>query len=286
MSQLFKDPELQQQFEKDGLITVQLLDAEEVADLAAFYKEATRGTLSGFHASMFHADIPYRKAVDSRIKQALADKLPNILPGYRPLYANFMVKEPGPESEMKVHQDWTYVDEDQYTSLAIWFPLMDLTHETGALYFIKGSHRIVNTVRGPGTICPYEHIQELVREKYLTQIPLKAGEAVIWHHRLVHYSPANMGTVPRVACTAILVPEAAPVYHFHRMEDAPYDEAEQYEVDTDFYMNYQLGVPPQNVKHIGKVHYEVFHVTDEQLASLQPKTQPVGLMNRLKKIFA
>jgi hypothetical protein len=37
---------------------------------------------------------------------------------FRVLYGNFMVKEPDESSAMKIHQDWTYVDETLYNSFA------------------------------------------------------------------------------------------------------------------------------------------------------------------------
>ncbi|MEZ5009088.1 MAG: hypothetical protein R2753_13135 [Chitinophagales bacterium] len=75
---------------------------------------------------MFHTDLSYKKEVDRIIKDVVYHKFNHIFqPNFldHQLYANFMVKEQGKESDMKWHQDWAYVHENEFDSYAIWIPV-------------------------------------------------------------------------------------------------------------------------------------------------------------------
>ena len=268
MNKIFKDPQLQAQFEQDGVVTFQLLSEEEVNALKEFYLGLTHAADEGFHASMFNPSDEYKQAVDQKIKEVVGNKMEDILIDYRPLYANFMVKEPGENSKMKIHQDWTYVDENQYTSVAIWLPLMDLDHHNGCLYFLKGNHKFENRFRGPGIPCPYDNLHEAIETSYSTKTPLKAGEVACWHHSVIHWSPPNISEETRIAPTMILVPKEAPVYHYFADYSGPSNKVERFEVDTDFYMNYQIGKRPEGAKLSGTFNYSFPTLEEKDLADL------------------
>ena len=42
---------------------------------------------------------------------------------------------------------------------------------------------------------------------------LKAGEAIVWDHRLAHASPPNLTDTPRIAVTAIITPKDKQTLH-------------------------------------------------------------------------
>ncbi|MCB9234517.1 MAG: phytanoyl-CoA dioxygenase family protein [Bacteroidia bacterium] len=276
MKTIFRDPALQAAFAKDGLVTVPLLSRGEAEDLLAFYQSLPMQSREGFHASMFQPDAALRRAADDQIRAVAAAKTLALLQGYRDLYANFMVKEPGTASAMKVHQDWTYVDESRFTSLAVWFPLLDTSATNGGLVFAPGTQRIFNPVRGPGVKCPYEQVDDLLRTEFAREISLKAGEAVIWEHRVVHWSPPNQSDRARVAATIILVPEAAEVFHYWRNDHLPFDQVEQFAVSHDFFMEYDILAGPKGQRSLGVKNYHFDWLTEGQLRSgLEVNLPPV-----------
>ena len=269
MVDIFKNKELQSVFDREGLVTVSFAGTKEIDDLISVYEGLEGEKFPGFHASMFQTQKEYKLQVDKAIRLVIEPKLPLIFRGFRFLYGNFMIKEPDNNSRMKMHQDWTYVNEDQLCSLAIWFPLQDTNSQNGCIYFLKKSHAIKNPLRGPGIICPYDEIDPAVLENYLFPVPLKAGEAVIWDHRVLHASPPNLTNKHRLASTAILVPENEQIIHCYREPEWPAGEVEKFEVDSDFYMDYAIGLRPQNVKSLGKTDYYFPMVTLPEIEGLK-----------------
>ena len=274
MNELFKNAADQAAINRSGYSRFPYLSEREVADLHAFYKaETDEGDLSGFHASMFNEDPMYRKGMDERIRSVLQQRFNEFFRGeYELLYANFMVKEPGVDSEMKIHQDWSYVDENGADSFAIWIPLQDLTTKNGALEVYPGSHNSKNYARGPGVTCPFFDEWDQIKTRYMKPLYLQQGEAVIWNHRLAHYSPPNLTEQPRIAITAIIVPKSEKVYHYYKESSS--SPVEQYEVDKDFYMNYNIASKPQ-ARYVKDVVDDSHILNKEELDRLFVNTDKV-----------
>ena len=264
-----------------------LLDPIEVSSLRKAYDSLPRPKADGFHCTMFSPDTDLRKNVDLIIKESLAEKLSRVFRHHKPLYGNFMTKESGIESDWYVHQDWAYVDENEHDSVAVWVPLTDLTIDNGVLCMVPGSHLIKNHVRGPGVTDPWESVHDEIKKSYHEKVFLKAGEALIWHHRLVHFSPPNLSNTDRVAATLIYTPANVPVFHFWQDPKATDSVAEAYSVDTDFYMNYVIGQAPIGVKKTGSVDAS-FPIIDEsqlQMFYNQASTSNFNLLKKLKNLL-
>jgi hypothetical protein len=262
---LFRDPSLNQTFHKKGFVQAGLLNVVEVSELRKAYDSLPRPKDDGFHCTMFSPSEDLRKSVDRIIKESLVEKLSRIFLDQKPLYGNFMVKEPGIESDWFVHQDWAYVDENEHYSVAVWVPLTDLTLDNGVICMVPGSHQIKNPVRGPGVTDPYEDVHEEIKKKYHEKVFLKAGEAVIWHHRLVHFSPPNLSNTARVAATLIYTPADVPVIHFWKDPNAKDSMADTYSVDTDFFMDYVISKAPNGVKKANPVNSSFPAINASQL---------------------
>ncbi|MCF8463358.1 MAG: phytanoyl-CoA dioxygenase family protein [Flavobacteriales bacterium] len=251
--QVFTDKQLQRHFDDFGFVRINLLNLEETEELLNSYEALPRPRESGFHCTMFSPDADLKTSVDSIIKNALVEKLKPHFKQHTALYGNFMVKEPGEESDWFVHQDWTYVDEAQHVSVAVWVPLVDLTEKNGVLCVVPGSQKIPNTVRGPGVHDPWTDLHQVIKEEYHEKVFLKAGEAIVWHHRLVHFSPPNMSDEPRIAATLICTPTNVPVYHYWKDPLQQGTLARKYQVDCRFFMNYDIVNEPANVPFSGLV---------------------------------
>ena len=267
MRELLRNKVLDQQLKEKGYAVVDFLDEHSTCELLNFYEVHTGdGAKSGFHASMFHTDTNYRQNMDNAIMEAFSEGFKNhFVEGYQQLYANFMVKEVGADSEMRMHQDWTYVDEDLHDSYAIWVPLLDLTDSNGVFTVFPYSHQLNNKVRGPGITCPFEQQWRNMDAALFKPIYLKAGQAVIWNHRLAHFSPPNMSDGPRIAATSIVVPEGAEVLHYFKPSaDEP---VEQYAVNHDFFMQYEISKRP-NADLLATIDYEINSLTVEELNKL------------------
>lgn len=235
--------EINQKITATGYCTMSAVDPAMPERLLQFYLANHPNKLEGFHPTLMQRDAGKRKLLSDFICSELQDYVEKHIPSFRLLYGSFMVKEPGEQSNMKLHQDWSYVSEPGQESLAIWFPLTDLNEQNGALHVIPRSHLIENYVRGPGVFCPFSENSDYIIKEWGLPLFLKKGEPVIWNHRLLHYSPPNLSAEPRVAVTAILVSEGSTVIHYFKPEEN--DVVQEYEVEKDFYFHYEIGQMPQ-----------------------------------------
>jgi len=240
---VFRRPDLEAQFERDGFVIVPFLQPAVCAAIRALFDRLESGIASGFYSSLFSASREYKAAVDREIRAAVGDAPGVYLDGYRPLVANFVVKMPGPESDLPVHQDWNIVDETRFASVNCWFPVTRVGEREGPLMVMKGSHRLFNELRGsPRFPSALDDLRGLIRERYLTRLEVAVGEAVIHDNRLVHASPANRSASPRVAVCLNMIPAAAEPWHYFRGDDGT---VECYRVAADFFTSFRIGDKPR-----------------------------------------
>lgn len=259
-----------------GFCSFKLLDENQIELLLNAYKENTPNSLNGFHPTMFYDDSEYRKIINDIILDVFTPIVEAITKGcYKILYGNFMVKESDEFSNMKIHQDWTYVDERKYNSFAIWVPLCDLNTENGAFHAVPYSHKADNLFRGPGTFCPFYEHRELIEQKFNKPLYLKAGEAVCWNHRLAHYSPANKSSEPRIAVTVIVVPKEVEVYHYIKPDFS--NQIFKFSIGERFFETYKINsFPPQEAKSIDN-YFPVNYSKNQIIEMLTPHS--------IKRIF-
>lgn len=197
MRKVFKDEALQASFEEHGYVVVPYYNEAEIAELKQLYQELHPVDEQGFFPSTFSKDKHYRQTADSEIRRIGGRSMEKFLTDHQVVCGSFIVKSPGPESVMQVHQDMTLVDESEFTGINIWCPLIDLTETNGVLYVLKGSHRLVPTYRGSTIPGVYDDVQEEIID-FMEPLFLKAGEAVIFDQSIIHYSPPNLSEEVRI----------------------------------------------------------------------------------------
>src|SRR5580700_7488346 len=139
MFSVFRDSILQKQFEQNGYILLSsLLTPGEIETLNSLFTKFQNECNGAFHTSHFSTDVVYKKQVHDTIAELVFPKAAPHLNNFLPLFGNFMIKNSDPENFMPLHADWTYVDEQQFCSVAIWIPLVDVDAENGCLGIIEG----------------------------------------------------------------------------------------------------------------------------------------------------
>ncbi|MBK8352114.1 MAG: phytanoyl-CoA dioxygenase family protein [Saprospirales bacterium] len=94
------------------------------------------------------------------------------------------------KSNLDAHQDWTIVDEQKYNSYNLWIPLIDTNKDNGTLGLIVGSHKWNQDVRGFNISNPYgKYTKQFLEIGF--EPTLKAGQAILYNHKLIHYSRPN-----------------------------------------------------------------------------------------------
>lgn len=246
MSQLpiFIDSNQDKHFKEKGYIIVDLLDSKIAKKIFAKVKILKSGVDATFYTSLWSSDSSYREAVNTIIFEEIASRAQPLLHDYKPLFGDLLVKRPSLTKDFPIHQDWTFVDEEIYTSLYVWCPLVDVGYWNGNLQVVEGSHQILDKIRGANIKVSYEAIKPQIQKNFLKDIPLKAGQAIIFNQALLHASPPNRSLSTRIAMGLLLIPAEAQIYHY--MMDANNNCIRRYKVDVDFFMNYSKNIDFKN----------------------------------------
>ena len=144
----FKDPQLERAFLRDGYVTIPGLIADDVMWWRRLYAQThprhstdpTRapfvafgdtpgdwrerrwpGTL--FQTGVFELEPPARALVDEVVIPRWDAIAARVLADHDPLIWSFVMKWPGDDSVMPLHQDPTVVDEREHTSVTVWLAL-------------------------------------------------------------------------------------------------------------------------------------------------------------------
>lgn len=277
MTGIFKNDEINRAISENGFAIVPFANEDTMQELYSFYKTLQNPDAKGTYVTMFNPSAAYRTAIDTKIKQLCGNTVTDLMNGYRVLYSNFMVKQPGPEGDFPVHQDWTYVDESKHTSIAFWIPLQDVDADNGALHVVKGSHKFITALRGPYVHEPFGGMSQLIKSEFAQAVKLKAGEALVWDHRLIHFSLPNVSAVPRMAFTLIAVPEQVQALHCYSIPNTGGTSVQKYAVDTNFYMNYSIGQEPRNVQLLETVYQPGTSFNAEEFKMLYDRANHVAL---------
>jgi ectoine hydroxylase-related dioxygenase (phytanoyl-CoA dioxygenase family) len=273
---IFHDASVESLFRHQGYVIVSLLDDAQVDSVYRFFHEHSPPNIGGFHGTMYHNDRDYRVRVDAILRPMLNAAAQKHLINYRCCMCNFMVKEPGEAaSEMPLHQDWSFVKEPDLLAVHIWCPVVDVCHENGNLAVVPGSHHFSDSVRAFADDIPFSQQLDLLRERFTRELPIKAGQAVLFDGRLVHSSPPNMSSARRITAQAIGIPNESPIYHSWRCSPT---QVETFQLPDDFFFDYVLHQRPQNIEPVEVVEYVPRHLSAEELFDLERYQEPAAAM--------
>ena len=237
---LFKDPQLQEQINEKGFVTLPFIGKAELAELRSFYSEihpdGAPGKIDGIHMTTWCEDYDYKMMVADRLADIYKKPCEDVFEDYRTLNNVFIVKDSG-ETPFKVHQDWNVVDEKENFAINVWIPLYDITMNEGGLWVVEGSHKIDRHVRGSAYLFPdYSPFNDEL-EKAAKSVSLKAGEAIVFYVNIIHGSPSNYGETERIASCFSVIPKNAPLnIYFQKEVDDP---LEVHSPNDDFVYHYK-----------------------------------------------
>ena len=242
--------------EKGYTVAPDFLTREELKELARL-AEAHDAAVHHrpFGVSLHSEDVAYRQAVDEGIRAILAPKAAEIAPGYRLCFGNFLVKVPvGPTDEagvVKLHQDLSFVNEAEFQTLSLWIPLTDTNEENGCLRIVTGSHLYSDSLRWAGASFAFAGDEDLLTRRAIP-LPVRAGDAVIFGAKLVHWSAPNRSSATRLVAGALAAPKAAPLICLHQDSTNP-KVLDVYKVGDDFYARHTYLSRPRDGELIARV---------------------------------
>ncbi len=290
--QIFRNPEHQKQFEKDGYIVVPFLEPDEVQALLDFKNGTkpdnrfnTNAEDASYHFTFLDTNIPYKKQVFNTVMGFFQPKIDKYMIDYKPLIVNFVLKDPG-FGEVPVHQNWNFVDETKHRSFSVWVPLVDTNKENGTLEVIPGTHtqNFYYALRSPWIPWYFGKYPDFVIEEYHKPLDVKAGMAVIFDDSLIHYSTPNTSDQQRIVIQNIIIPAETEAVHYYVDPEKP-DTVEVMTVDKEFYLDYDMRATPKGYISKYEERYIDRTLNQEQFEALMKKAgiEKVEVKNLKKK---
>ena len=284
MKSIFKDRKVQQQFDRDGYIVLPFLTNDAISSLKNLYETLhPTGVEQGFYSSTFSMDEAYKDRIFKLVDSLYAERVAENFEDVKKLGASFLVKQPGENGRMPIHQDWTVVDESKFGSLTIWIPLENVSAQNGAIRVLPGSHRFSNTLRGPTLPTVLDEIEPLIDVSMLT-LEMKAGEAFIFDHGLIHASHLNQSEQPRIAVTYGLIPAEAQLFYYFKDTSISDSKIEKFQMPLDFFCKYHnIGQRPEIGESLGFIEADFEQITTQEFKYFLNDFRDLSLLNKINK---
>jgi hypothetical protein len=262
---VLRDASSEAAFRRDGFLVVDFAQAQVIEDLLTLYERLDSGIESGYYPSLMSDDEAYKAAAHREVTDLVWPLLDEVIVGYEPLLGVFMVKHPGPDTEVVPHQDWIVAAGSPRPTMNVWLPLTPVTTETGEMRVLPGSHRWLEGLRGsPSFPTAWEGTYERVRDELMVTVPLEPGQAMVYDISILHGTPPNRAGATRVVSSLYAIPDDATPVHYHR---SPEGTVTGYEVASDFCTTFKIGDVPEGRPFEEIVDYAVEPLTFEQLAA-------------------
>lgn len=269
-----KNKDLDKQLAEFGYVVVPFLAADQVDELKKFFYDNHPNEIPGFYATAHHPDIAFRKKMNNKIKAAFEETIAAYFEGCEALGGSYVVKTKSQEEKLHPHQDWNIVDESRYRSFNIWTPLIDLSEENGAIRVLPKSHLWGLNYRGPNIPDSHEEKLESFWNDMIT-LNMRAGEALIYDHRLYHASYANKTDEYRLATVFGIKPKAAQMFYYYGNKG----NIDVYESSVNFFMEADIQQGPRVLKKVKTIY------TQDQTEIESHAKAELSLWSKLKNLF-
>lgn len=232
MQRVFRDPEMNRRFLRDGYVVFPLLNQSEIDQLRRAFDKFNLEEHGQFTINSM--DTEYRRTLNQAIYAVMAPKVARVFDDFTFFASNFVIKPSGGQ-HLPLHQDNAIVDESKDMSVNTWCPLMDVDETNSCLTVVPQSHLWSDYRRAFGDKLensPFKRVVPLLVEQYETPAPVKAGHALVYHSRTMHGSMPNDSSNLRVATLSASTPRGTQLVFHHRVSP---DEIELFACEEDFY---------------------------------------------------
>lgn len=209
-----RDPELDRRLAEDGYVIMDFLDGDEVEALRCSYTSISPPEDEGLTIDFMRSDRRMVHATADLLAPMWERHVDEVFLDHRPVVSTFVVKHPGPGSDMVLHNEPTFVDPELAVTYNVWIPLVDVQADppNGALELVSGSHRLRFGLAGYNTPLLFRPYEQVLREHTVT-LDVPAGSAVVYDSRVLHVSGPNLTPAVRPAIAAALAPRSVPLVH-------------------------------------------------------------------------
>ncbi len=242
---MLKNKVLDKKLKEEGYVAIDFFTEEELKNIQALYQELHKDqNIQGLFFTNQSPDADYTLRVRTELKAMFQPKIDEFFEGMEWVQGIFIVKAPG-AGEFRNHQDWSLVDERKHRTYAIWIPLINTDGDNGTICVVRGSHDFYPTrYRSPTMPYAYgmQEIDELAEQKRIP-LKLKAGQAAVFDHGIIHATSTNQSDQNRPAAFVAVKPQNTDLLHaYYNKAD---NKVELIKVADDFAFGYDLRSRPE-----------------------------------------
>ncbi len=234
MNGIFTDEALQQKFNEEGYVILDLLSDNHLETLRKlFFENIPDYKNEDLYESSRNRPDEVNDLLNNRMQEIFKLAL-HPYSGDNPIFGGtFLVKPAYSKNFLPLHQDWSIVEEDRYQTAFVWCPLQETNSDNGGLFVVPGSHTFFNNRKSGSLPSPRVNFNEVIRS-HTINLTLKPGQAIIYSDNLFHGSEPNPSDNPRVIATARIVEKGAPLTYYQKQDD---DKIGVYYFTKDNYLN-------------------------------------------------
>lgn len=216
---VIRQKELNDSFAKAGVLVLPGAAHAVVDAIQSLFDEKLGVREGQFNYSLMNLDASENQLLHEDLCRILSPLFEGLFEEYSVYNASYLIKPQGFEEEMKLHQDWTFTDEQKYEPITLWIPLMDVNEEAGALFAMPGSHRILSNYRSLDY--PTARVERKgILAPYVAKYPINRGDVLLFNPSAFHGSFGNHSPQHRIVATATILPQAAPFIHVKKQDDS------------------------------------------------------------------
>lgn len=214
------DQKLESSFSEQGFVKLNdFLDENMVKQLQELYRYTKFGNTNGkMYTNLQDLSYEENAAIEEAIVRICKKSIDAYLTNYRIVSAGFLIKGIGSESDSRLHQDWSIVDESRFRSALLWIPLMNVDEKNGCIQVVPGSHTWFHTIRSFSLSSTFLKFNYKINP-FLNALPLKEGQATLFFSKLFHGSKQNYSGVERSAITITIIDDSADFIHYLKSDD-------------------------------------------------------------------
>ncbi|MCO5233307.1 MAG: phytanoyl-CoA dioxygenase family protein [Chitinophagales bacterium] len=239
---------------KNGFFVVDLLDEQNLEKLRDIYKQHHLNMPQHFYSTSFLQDELQRKTISQEIQAIVRYKINLLLQNHQELGAVFLVKPSGENTAMPIHQDWIVAEEPEHYSITASILLHDTTVQNSAITDLPQSHKLSTGLRSPSLLDPLKDIKDTAATMIQT-LEMKAGQAFIFSHALIHASHANQSENNRIAVAYGVLHQDTELVYYHKPSNGA--KVQKLSIPKDFFISYpKPGEQPENSTLIKEFDYD------------------------------
>lgn len=276
---VLRDADADAELRRRGLVVVDLLNSDELARLRDAILGIYRGERTGQHYTLLSTDMDYRHSVFDTVPELLDTHAQRLFDDYVFCASSLAFKWPGEDAVLGPHQDISMVDETRFRSYNLWVPLVDTDVHNGAVRYLMGSHRVLDNLRTMPSVPNWFEFDAFdIDLDEFEPVPVRAGQAIVFDHAMLHGSGPNLSDEVRPAVIAAYRPAEAQLLHYF-VPDMERPEVSVYEADDQFYRNQLVGRRPERAPDRTIEYYGTQRTREQVLGLSRALVAPAAVPN-------